>query len=131
MRTLVQDVMTADVAAVQLHTPARTVAELLDTRHVSAMPVVDHDCHVVGVVSEIDVLHHRYTDQTAGTMMSSPAITLLADQTADVAAQLMEQHGVKRLPVVDDMGRLAGIVSRSDLIRAYARGRLPSVDTVG
>ncbi|HEX6197119.1 MAG TPA: CBS domain-containing protein [Jiangellaceae bacterium] len=131
MRTLVRDLMTADVAAVQPDTPARTVAELLANRQISAMPVVDHDCHVVGVVSEVDVLHHLHTDQTAGTMMSSPAITVLADQSADVAAHLMEQHGVKRLPVVDDMGRLAGIVSRSDLIRAYARGRLPSVNTAG
>lgn len=131
MRTLVQDLMTTDVAAVQVHTPARTVAELLGTRHISAMPVVDTHCQVVGVVSEIDVLHHRYTDQTAGAMMSSPAITVLADQTADVAAQRMEEHGVKRLPVVDDMGRLVGIVSRSDLVRAYARGRLPSANTVG
>lgn len=131
MRTLVKDLMTADVAAVQPHTPGRTVAELLETRHISAMPVVDSHCHVMGVVSEIDILRHRYTDQTAGTMMSSPAITVLEDQNADVAAQLMEHHGVKRLPVVDDMGRLAGIVSRSDLIRAYARGRLPSENAVG
>jgi CBS domain-containing protein len=129
MRTLVQDLMTTDVAAVQTRTPARTVAELLDARHISAMPVVDADCHVVGVVSEVDVLHHRYAEQTAGTMMSSPAITVLADQTADVAAQRIEQHGIKRLPVVDDMGRLVGILSRSDLVRAYARGRLPSAAT--
>lgn len=131
MRTLVQDMMTADVAAVQPHTPARAVAELLEARHISAMPVVDSDCHVVGVVSEVDVLHHRYTDQTAGTMMSSPAITVLADQSADVAAQRMEQHGVKRLPVVDDKDRLVGVISRSDLVRAYSLGRFPSANAVG
>lgn len=130
MRTLVKDVMTVDVAAVQIETPVRIVAELLETRSITAVPVVDADCHVVGVVSEADVLHHRYTDQTAGTMMSSPAITVLGDQTADIAATRMEQHGVKRLPVVDDMGRLVGIVSRSDLVRAYARGRFPSANTV-
>jgi CBS domain-containing protein len=127
MRTLVKDVMTADVAAVQIQVSARAVAELLDTRKISAVPVVDVDCHVVGVVSEADVLHHRFTGRTAGSIMSSPAITVLADQAADVAASYMEQNRVKRLPVVDDCGRLVGIVSRSDLIHAYTRGTLPNV----
>jgi CBS domain-containing protein len=57
MRTLVEDVMTTDVAAVHVGTPFRVVAELLLARHVSAVPVVDSDNRVVGVVSEADLLH--------------------------------------------------------------------------
>ena len=128
MRTLVKDVMTANVAAVEVDTSVRAVADLLDARKISAVPVVDASCHVVGVVSEADVLHHRFTGSTAGSIMSSPAITVLADQTADVAAESMDKNCVKRLPVVDDLGRLVGIVSRSDLIHAYARGTLPNVN---
>ncbi|MFW6091065.1 MAG: CBS domain-containing protein [Actinomycetota bacterium] len=122
MRTLVADVMTADVAAVEPSTPARTIAGLLDARKISAVPVVDRDSRVVGVVSEADVLHHRYTARNAEQIMTKPAVTVRRDQPAVAAARLMEQHRIKRLPVVDDYGRLAGIVSRSDLVHAYASG---------
>jgi CBS domain-containing protein len=54
--------------------------------------------------------------------MSSPALTVRPDQPAAVAAQIIEKYGIKRLPVVDDLGRLVGIVSRSDLIHVYALG---------
>lgn len=122
MRTLVADVMTTDVAAVEPSTPARTIAELLDARKISAVPVVDRACRVLGVVSEADVLHHRYTDGTAEQIMSAPVVTIRRDQPAVTAARLMEQHRIKRLPVVDDYGELAGIVSRSDLVHVYANG---------
>lgn len=122
MRTLVADVMTADVAAVEPSTPARTIAGLLDARKISAVPVVDKDCRVLGIVSEADVLHHRHTGGTAEQLMSTPPVTVRGDQPAVAAARLMERYRVKRLPVVDDYGRLTGIVSRSDLVRAYAGG---------
>jgi CBS domain-containing protein len=54
--------------------------------------------------------------------MSSPAVTVHRDQPAVAAARLMERHIVKRLPVVDDLDRLVGIVSRSDLIHVYSSG---------
>jgi CBS domain-containing protein len=53
--------------------------------------------------------------------MSRPAITVRADQPADAAAQLIDHYGIKRLPVVDDLGRLVGIISRADLVHLYAR----------
>ncbi len=122
MRTLVADVMTADVAAVEPSTPARAIARLLDARKISAVPVVDRDCRVLGIVSEADVLRHRYTGGTAEQIMSVPAITIRQDQPAVVAARLMDKHRIKRLPVVDDYERLTGIVSRSDLVHVYAGG---------
>lgn len=120
--TLVQDVMTSNVAAVDRGMSIRTIAELLDARKVTAVPVVDRNRRVLGVVSEADIIRHRYTDGTAAQIMSSPAITVHRDQPVAAAARLMERHGVKRLPVVDDLDRLVGIVSRSDLVHAYAGG---------
>jgi CBS domain-containing protein len=122
MPTLVADVMTTDTAAVGAGTEIRTIAELLDARSISAVPVVDLENRVVGVVSEADVLQHRRTGRTAARIMSSPALTVRPDQPAAVAAQIIEKYGIKRLPVVDDLGRLVGIVSRSDLIHVYALG---------
>jgi len=58
---------------------------------------------------------------TAGEVMSAPAVTVAPDISTVTAAQLMDAHGVKRLVVVDDGGRLIGIVSRRDLLKAYAR----------
>jgi CBS domain-containing protein len=122
MRTLVQDLMSIDVAAVRSATAIKAVAELLNMRQCSAVPVVNDHNQVIGVVSEIDVLRHMFTGGTALTVMSSPPITVLADQPAIIAVRRMNAHNVKRLPVVDDLGRLVGIVSRGDLIRAYASG---------
>jgi CBS domain-containing protein len=122
MRTLVQDVMTTDVAAVRSSTDLRMIADVLAARKCSAVPVVDAGNQVIGVVSEIDILRRIFTGGTAVTVMSAPPITILADQPAIVAVQRMNAHSVKRLPVVDDLGRLVGIVSRADLVQAYASG---------
>jgi CBS-domain-containing membrane protein len=59
VRTLVEDVMTTDVVAVEPDTSTRTIAEILDAHKVTAVPVVDRDTPVLGVVSEADIIHHR------------------------------------------------------------------------
>jgi CBS domain-containing protein len=122
MSIKVCDVMTADVAAVGADTAIRTIADLLSARAISAVPVVDRQNRVLGVVSEADVLRHRFTGGTTADIMSRPARTIHADQPAAAAAQLIERHSIKRLPVVDDLGRLVGIVSRADLVGVVARG---------
>ena len=57
----------------------------------------------------------------ARDLMSSPAVTIASDYSIVVAAKLMDAERVKRLPVVDADGRLAGIVSRADLLRPFLR----------
>ena len=121
MQTLVADLMATDVAAVCADVPARTIAEVLGARGVSAVPVVDRENRVVGIVSEADIIRHRYSNGTAAQIMSSPAITVHTDQPAEIAAELTDRFGIKRLPVVDDFGRLVGIISRGDLVHLYAR----------
>ena len=101
---------------------------------------------VVGVVSEADLLikeavpgtrgwfaglvHHKETRKatgvTAGDLMTSPAVTVAPDDTVEHAARLMYLHDLKRLPVVDAVGRLAGIISRTDVLAATpAAGAAP------
>ncbi|QRP42902.1 CBS domain-containing protein [Amycolatopsis sp. FDAARGOS 1241] len=133
----VSAVMTTDVASVPLGTPFKAVTALLEERGVGGTPVVDDRGHVAGVISRADLLEREVEHRGFGPrarrarrkaeavfaadLMSSPAVTIRADDDVVRAAQLMESHGVHRLPVVDADGALAGIVSRADLVRVFLR----------
>jgi CBS domain-containing protein len=110
----------------------------MNEHHVSALPVVDPDGGVIGVVSEADLLLRTEAEdpvgwthegrerrskahaQTAEGLMSSPAFSVEPDTPLAAAARLMRKRNVKRLPVVAD-GRLVGIVSRADVLKSYLR----------
>jgi CBS-domain-containing membrane protein len=143
MRCTVGDVMTRDVVCGHEDTPYKELVELLATRHVSAVPVVDGRRHVVGVVSEADLLlkqekparpvarrlsaprrrraRAKAEATVAAQIMSRPAVTIGAEATLPEAARRLHAEGVKRLPVVDVVGRLVGIVSRVDLLTPFLR----------
>jgi CBS domain-containing protein len=140
----IKDVMTTAVVTVGPEAPLKRVAELLVQHRVSGLPVVDDRGAVLGVVSEADVLVKergapadstwlsRLTDpqerrerakakaRTAGEAMTGPAITIAPFRPLATAAREMLEYGINRLPVVSN-GRLVGIVSRADLVRAFAR----------
>lgn len=136
----VSDVMTHTVVAVGSEAPFKDVVELLSQWKVSAVPVLAGEGRVVGVVSEADLLAkeefrggegktgeaesaHRAKAGavTAGELMSSPAVTVHADVPLAEAARIMARRNVKRLPVVDGVGMLQGIVSRGDLLKVFLR----------
>ncbi|MFE0590700.1 CBS domain-containing protein [Micromonospora echinospora] len=145
MRTWqVGDVMTVDVVTVDGQTPYREVVDLLVRRGISAVPVVDGFRRVRGVVSEADLLHkveragrpderrifegRRRRDarvkadaMVAEELMTAPAVTTHPGASLPAAARLMDREQVKRLPVLDDLGRLVGIVTRADLLRVHLR----------
>jgi CBS-domain-containing membrane protein len=139
----VDDVMTTAVVTVSPSTPYRKVVDLLVGHRFSAVPVVDDLQQVTGVVSEADLLRKieyagdeepRLFDgrrrrgervkawaSTAAELMSSPPVVVPVGTSLAAAARVMDSKGVKRLPVVDAQGRLIGIVSRSDLLKAHLR----------
>ncbi|MEV0397301.1 CBS domain-containing protein [Polymorphospora rubra] len=139
MRTWqVRDVMTTDVIAVVEDAGYRRMVEAVAGRRVSGVPVVDLDRRVVGVVSETDLLHRvgpgarsrwpwsgrrrvPIEAATARDLMTAPAVTAYGDTTLVDAARRMDRERVRRLPVVDDLGRLVGIVTRGDLLRVHLR----------
>lgn len=145
MRTWqVGDVMTTDVVAVEAETPYRDIVDRIMKRGVSAVPVLDNFRRVLGVVSEADLLHkvemagqpceprvfegRRRRDArvkadaaVARDLMTAPAVIAYARTPLTTAARTMERERVKRLPVLDDLGRLIGIVTRSDLLKVYLR----------
>ncbi|MGW7456336.1 CBS domain-containing protein [Streptomyces sp. NPDC054797] len=135
--------MTDEVVSVVTSTSFKDVAKLLAQHDISGLPVLDDEDHVLGVVSESDLIGWDAAELplvsgapdagrgratfpsevifTAGEVMSAPAITVRAGETAAGAARLMAHRGVERLPVVDDEDRLVGIVTRRDLLRLFLR----------
>jgi CBS domain-containing protein len=127
MPTRVQDVMTIEVVVAHPTTPVKQVADLLAGHGLSALPVIDGQGRVLGVVSETDLFGDRQRPAggpvatTAGEVMTSPAVTVSPHATLTEAARRMQADGLKRLPVVAGSGRLIGIVSRADLLRPLVR----------
>jgi CBS-domain-containing membrane protein len=139
----VDDVMTKAVVSVQQTASYRALVDLLIGHRFSAVPVVDDMQRVTGVVSEADLLRkieyagaeeprmferrRRRGDRakarggTATDLMSSPPVVAPLGTTIPAAARLMDDQGVKHLPVVDELGRLVGIVSRGDLLKVHLR----------
>jgi CBS domain-containing protein len=142
MATTVEDVMTARVVSVSESAGYKEIVTLLRRNRVSAVPVIDATGRVTGVVSEGDLLvkqaapalpagavrmawrlreRSKASAVTAAELMTSPAVTVTPGAEVARAARLMRDRRVKRLPVVDADGRLAGIVSRMDVLSVYER----------
>jgi CBS domain-containing protein len=140
----VNDVMTTAVVTVDRYTSYQEIDRLLTERRISGVPVLKMGRQVAGVVSEADLLaaedetarqarmagtlgrrwrlrKQPHVNLTAGTLMTSPAITIGPDATIPAAARLMNTHHVRRLPVVDEKGGLVGVVSRRDLLSVFLR----------
>ncbi|MFF8864783.1 CBS domain-containing protein [Streptomyces sp. NPDC015139] len=137
----VGDVMTHPVASVGRWASFKDMAETMQHRRISALPVLEGAGRVIGIVSEADLLPteelrdspdrgyalRRAADitkagaLTAGELMTSPAITIRAGATLAAAARIMARQHLKHLPVVDETGLLQGVISRSDLLRAFLR----------
>jgi CBS-domain-containing membrane protein len=140
----VADVMTYGAVSATADTPYRDLVDLLEMRAVNAVPVVDSFDRVLGIVSASDLLHkiefaggvdpprifesrrHR-TDRrkaaglVAEQLMSAPAVTVSKRTAVAEAARVMESTGVRRLPVIDDLGRLIGMVTNRDLLKVFLR----------
>jgi CBS domain-containing protein len=139
----VGDVMTGEVVTVPPGASLKEAARLLVEHRISGLPVVDNQNHVLGVVSEADVLPKEVTElplrrplawltgqlkvdrskleaHLVGEAMTAPALTIEPNRPVGAAAKLMVEKGVNRLPVVED-GKLVGIVTRADLVRAFVR----------
>jgi len=141
----VQAVMTAKVVAIGKDADLHEAAHLLSEHNISGMPVVDHAQRVIGVISEADLLQlvgmkkdHTFKDllryvlgEAGGAkvnasdcvahVMSSPALTIGPDEDVKKAAIMLDERRIKRLPVVDEEGRLVGIISRGDIVRAIGK----------
>ncbi len=136
--------MTTSVVTVDRLTPYKEIDRLLAEHRISGMPVLKMGRRVAGVISEGDLLaaedkasrqgrgggaggrrwrlrKPEHVALTAGSMMTSPGLTIHPDATIPAAARMMTEHHVRRLPVTDPDGKLIGIVSRRDLLSVFLR----------
>jgi CBS domain-containing protein len=132
-----------EVASVTTDASVAEVVKLLLDRGVRSLPVVDEERRLVGIITDGDLLRRagltarialhkempddqihallttlRRSPLTAGEMMTAPVISVRTDETVRTAAARMVKHNLKRLPVVNEEGRLMGMVSRIDIFRS-------------
>jgi CBS domain-containing membrane protein len=136
-----RDVMTTDVVAVTGDTPLKDVAGTMAAHSISGVPVVDERHHVLGVISERDFLAGLSGKETpsfmalladclgstgcvaitmrkqkAGDIMTTPAVTVETTTPVSQIARIFTEKKINRVPVVDDEGKLVGMVSRGDIV---------------
>ena len=144
----IKEVMSPTPVAVKPSDSVETVLKLLEDKHISGLPVVNHEGQVVGVVSEADLLFKekpirlplyltfldsiiylepldKFRQQLKKSLgifvadvMTSKPITIFPHAPVSQAAELMLTKRINRLPVVDEAERLVGIVTRNDLLKA-------------
>lgn len=138
----VSDVMTREVVTARQGSALAPLAELMATRKISGVPVLDVDDRLVGIITEADflsamnlrgggladvletVVRKRRTRKGMGTivddLMTRDPITIAADATLSRAVELMDRNKIKRLVVTDGASHVTGVVSRGDLMKLFA-----------
>jgi CBS domain-containing protein len=134
-----KDIMTSPVHVIWQNAPVESAAELMTAKGITALPVVDAKGALVGMVSEGDLLWHRVpSDPTAHIrrypdtdpenrpgmvveVMSQYPLTTTPDADVAEVADMMLQHDVRSLQVLEDRN-VIGIISRRDILRAVVRG---------
>jgi CBS domain-containing protein len=147
----VRDLMSTDVVSFSADDNVESAMRVMVDKGLSAAPVVDSDGAVIGVLSDADLIvqesnlhfptllsvlgasieigHKRFEEDlqkalgsTVGEVMSDEPAVCTEDDTVEQAATLMHDHDVAQLPVVRD-GKLVGVISRTDVLRAILRSR--------
>ncbi len=125
----VVDLMTTDVITVSPETGIRDAARLMFRNHVSGLPVTAPDGTLCGIITEADFLrmevdrHEGVTGirETVGEVMSEGVVTTGPETEIYDAAKMMTFQDIKRIPVIDEDGRLLGIISRADIVSVFTR----------
>ena len=150
MNKTVFDVMTPTPITVKAKTNLKDAIELLAKNKISGVPVVDEEGKLEGILSESDLMWqesgvepppyvmildsiiylqnpgryekhiHKALGQTVGDVMTEKPITIKSDRTIKEAAQILHHKEIRRLPVVDNLGKVIGIITQGDIIREMA-----------
>jgi len=151
MAQTARELMTTEVVTVTPDTSVKDAAKLMSEKEVGALPVVDADGKLVGIVTEGDLIMQdvkvhfpsyislldgfiylesfsRFEQElkkavaaTVGDVMTSPAVTAAPDTDVEALATLMVEKHVSRVPIVEG-NRLVGIASKGDIVRSIGRG---------
>ncbi len=146
----VSDVMVFDISAVFEDETVERVIDMMSKQFVTGIPVVDEDMKVVGFITDNDIMKAsipsyfallqsasflpdtnqfvknmaRIREHKVSEYMSKPPIVIKEDAPLIHAADLMMRHNIKTIPVVDNDGRLVGIITKIDVLKAALEGGL-------
>ena len=130
MPKLARDVMTPDPACCSPQTTIDEIAKLMLQNDCGEIPVVDAADHVVGVVTDRDIVCRVVAEgknpigYTADACMSRDVVTVHQTASLDEVVAMMERHQIRRVPIVNDGGSCAGIIAQADIARAAAEGQV-------
>lgn len=138
-------IMSRDLVTAEFGDDLESVWGLMQTRRIKALPVIDKGRHVLGIITLSDFFRHACVDrpanlgarlyqlirptptvesckpEVAGQIMSSPVITGRCDWHIAELAPVLSERGIHQVPIVDERGKLEGLVTQSDLIAALYR----------
>ena len=147
---IVSEVMSSNPITVKPKTPLKEAIKILAEKHISGLPVVDDNGKLVGIVSETDLMWqesgvtpppyimlldsiiflenpgryekeiHKALGETVEEIMTKNPLTTRSQEQLSATAKLMNERSIHRLPVVDENGKVIGILTRGDIIRAMA-----------
>jgi CBS domain-containing protein len=116
-----------DVVTVPVGTPVTEAVKLLAEKRIGAVPVLDRDGRVIGIMSERDIIYHLRSDGAAmlewpvEKVMTSPAVTITREMSVLGALAMITRRRIRHLPVVE-ADRLVGLVSIGDLVKRRMDG---------
>jgi CBS domain-containing protein len=150
MNKTVAEVMTSPPLTVKPETPLKEAIKIIVENKISGLPVIDNNGQLVGILSESDLMWqetgiepppyimildsliylenpsryekeiHKALGQTVGEVMSDQPISIKPDQSLKEAAHILHEKKIRRLPVLDDSGKVIGILTQGDIIRTMA-----------
>ena len=150
--TSAAEVMTPNPLALKFGTELEEAWSLMQKHRIKALPVIDRGRHVIGIVTQSDFFRHARAKQfnslggklkellkasptvisqkleVAGQIMNSPAVTAAATEHLPELARLLTERGIHQVPIVDARGKLAGMITQTDLIAALYRNMTGTPD---
>ena len=143
--TTAAEVMTPNPLTVEFGTELDEAWAIMRAHRIKALPVIDRGRHVIGIVTQSDFFRHARAKQfnslggklrellkasptvtsqkpeVAGQIMASPAFTAAVTEHLPELARLLTERGIHQVPIVDARGKLAGMITQTDLIAALYR----------
>ncbi|MCR5026691.1 MAG: CBS domain-containing protein [Methanobrevibacter sp.] len=123
-KSFVKDYMTANVISVSPDTPTDEVIDLMKKSRHNSYPVVEND-KLVGMITSFDVVSKDWADYVRG-MMSTKLVVANENLSINDASRVMFRRGISRMPVVDETGRLVGIITNTDMVRSHIERSTPN-----
>ncbi len=127
-------IMERNVISCERETTCHEMAEILFEHHFGSLPVVDAENHLIGIISESDLLDAmiqglNFRETTAREVMTELVISVPEEMSCDEIYKLLQSRHLIRVPVVDHKGELVGIVARRDILGSYIESTVPPLPT--